>query len=540
MLTRAISGKVGVAILPLSPDMTGWRSDPKEKIIYYPDKPFYDDEDFGLSLHESGHIRFSGLTDISEKELKKLIDKEKRIGLSELWQLLNSVEDIRIEAEVSKLYAGAGYYLKHTNLKYFGLAKYNEQDSPLTRHYCLYFLYKYGLNQSCADEYLTLFDFKKAEKAKLLKAIEGSEEAVSKAYSCKNTDEVLSLVKDELLKWYIPLIDEKDGGTDLKELLEMLNEAIAKLVKLAKEKEKEKSEPKKNKAIKPDPEKAKEIEPQTIKETDGEELRPPKGEADREFMERIRKYTDENLPSIRKAISIIKDKSIIRSGGNYDKGKIVAKRLYKIRTKNYRVFTKPDSFGKDDKNIAFALLIDESGSMTDNEDRNGDNKMRKAILGASLLGEGLRKAGKLYAVFGFQGNFYIHKGFADKHLNAEGYAKIETFAINNEEYEGLNWNSDGYALKRAVEEFGKLPRGYKKVLIVLSDGQPAPHSDFAKYDLKEEAEKAENALSCIFSVGIVNGSVKKFYKNYTIINNPEELPKVIADLFKRVAGKRIR
>jgi len=420
------------------------------------------------------------------------------------------------------------------------MASVNEAKSSLCRHYCLYFLYKYGLGEDYGKQYLQAL--KLASNEKLVTAIMASEAGVAEVFDCISTDKVLELVKNKLLAHYIPLVERDEGISD-KALLAMLLRALGKILQVM----------------------AKQAEARAKAEADGSKATPKgarklggggagvmsededvdKPKTDKPLIDadadEVRSYTAEKLASIRKAISIIKDKDVVRSSGSYDRGKLVTRRLYKVKCKNYKIFTRSDTIGEGDKNIAFGLLIDESGSMFDsNGNGKSKSKIKQAILGASLLGEGLKRAGKLYAIWGFQGGFHSHKGFYDKHLTAQEYANIESFAEHNSEYGGSCYNSDGYALSRAVEEFAKLPSSYKKVLIVLSDGQPAPHSKFRSYDTKTEAGKAEQALSYVFSVVICSNSVTEFYRNCVVINNADELPEAITDCFRRVVGKRIR
>src|SRR3990167_1613418 len=185
LLTKMISGKAGVSIQLLPAGYPPeWKADPIKKVIWYPSQYFYSDEDFGIAIHECGHIRFSGLSKITQEDLDKFIKSQKEIGIGDFWQLVNALEDIRIEALMSKVYLGARYYFRHTALKYFATVKYREAESSLDRHYCLYFIYKYGLG----EDYLKAMGL---DNPKLITAIENTEAIVPELFDCKSSDEVV-------------------------------------------------------------------------------------------------------------------------------------------------------------------------------------------------------------------------------------------------------------------------------------------------------------------------------------------------------------
>jgi len=545
LLTRVIAGKTGVSIQPTPPPSEEWKADTINRVIYYPDKYYYGDSDLGIAIHESGHIRFSGLSDISQKEMGKYLEENRRvIGLKDLWNLLHALEDIRIEQLMRGVYKGASYYLKTASLQYYNMAEYREVDSSLCRHYCLYFIYKYALSEELAGDYLEAVELgKKTRKLesrdKIIKAIKGSKDIIPKLFDCKTTDELLELIKTKILKHYIPLIDQREFTEEqlMARIMEVLGKLAEKIKEARDKAEKDREEGK--------PGKAERLQPGGLPndgENDPEDKEVEEGQLNPNLENKIKDYLTEKIPSMSRAISIIKDKDIIRSEGSYDRGKkLITRRLYKTKAKNYKVFSRPDSLGEGHKNLAFMLLLDESGSMFRRE-RAGEvlDKMGQAILSTALLGEGLKRAGKLYSVIGFQGKTYTHKGFKDKHLTAGEYAKLDHFAHKNGELGGCSWNSDGYAINQAVEQFKAIPPSYKKVLIVLSDGRPAPHREYKQYDLRAEIKKAEKEINHIFAVGICDNSVKEYYKNNIVINNPSELPEVITGLFKEVVGKRIR
>ena len=113
---------------------------------------------------------------------------------------------------------------------------------------------------------------------------------------------------------------------------------------------------------------------------------------------------------------------------------------------------------------------------------------------------------------------------------------------------GAGYNSDGKAISSAVRRL--LPHEGKKIIIVLSDGQPATigymppdrndTKTLSEFDLKEEVEKAIKDGVVFLGVGIHSHSVYSYYprENTTVINDAKDIYSAIAQLLAKNIRRR--
>lgn len=129
-------------------------------------------------------------------------------------------------------------------------------------------------------------------------------------------------------------------------------------------------------------------------------------------------------------------------------------------------------------------------------------------------------------------SMYVAKSFEDN-MNASkvGLGGIHHMAGHN--------NSDGEALLRAWEGLRKRPEK-NKVMLVLSDGAPccAGNGTVAQH-LRDTTELLTKEGANLIGLGILDNSVKYYYKKHAVINNLDELAGTALDNIARaLLGER--
>lgn len=557
-----------------------WKANPVKKIIYYPKDTYYTNADLGYLIHEVGHLRFSQpITMIESGEHKKFLEWVEKFGKSaeQIFHLVNALEDVRIEEKMKNIYPGAAKYLQvcheqslildHSNnydMRTFNPTGFKSFCEAKWLHYCKYWAWKGSGNLKEARDYLKRWYVDK----EVYDAIEKTDKSLlKKIIKCKNTQELCMLIKDDLLKIYIPLCDNEDvkkKKKSMKEFEKFMKEMMEKFMEMMKDIEakikKARKDGKGGKVkcigkIEADGKLAEKVKMEKDAEAtpgagnpdlDSDEifkmkaLKDDRGLTKEEILETIRI----NLPGTKKAISILKDINIERFEGNYDSGKLQNRKLYKLKTGQTKVFTRKIANVKDNKDMVFGLLIDQSGSMHQefrSKSRAGlTSRVQEAALSAGILAKALQSCNKPFAIYGFNNNFRIYKEF-NKKLDLNEIEKI----VSNSFGSDASYNNDGYAISRVIEYLKKRPEKHK-ILMVISDGQPAPgHGKCEKgiayrdYDLKDEVIKAEK-IAKVYGIGIEIKDVKEYYKRHIILDDTSLLGKKLVGIFRENIGKRIR
>lgn len=558
-----------------------WMANVDAGVIYYPYKGWYTDADIGFLIHEASHIRFSTISHQMMPEFRDWVEKTGKVG-EQVWTLVNSLEDIRIEAEICKVYSGARYFLDLSSEQswesmceitdyhqYIGDGMYEEQQAKKWLHFNMHFLWQAASGPVRAKEYYDIWQYDPL----VATAIKGAQDSVPKILDCATTQDLIKLIQDEVLVHYMPLCDdidpdEKKALEKLKELLKELGELLQMVSDARAEAKKAMPGDKSESEIKADAEEVAGLDEVDTKAHDGEELEKIKADKLRRtndttredkpqynsheiFDRQVSGHLDEsqldefvrlNMARTKKAVSILKDLEINRFSGSFDSGKLVNRRLFKLKTGAHKIFTRKVELNLDDKDMVFMVLVDESGSMhgyghsTDEEIETGyvKSKNQQACISTTVLAKALESCNKRYAITGFNRYLWKHKEFEEK-LDYKKMLKIETNALGN----GSGDNSDGWAVNEMTAELLKQPE-HNKILIVLSDGQPSPSHDHAHYDLREEVKNAERAGIKVYSIGIDSDAVKRYYSRYTVINNPAQLGDELTKIFEENIGKRIR
>lgn len=236
--------------------------------------------------------------------------------------------------------------------------------------------------------------------------------------------------------------------------------------------------------------------------------------------------------------SIMEDNRLSRHGGSYNSGTLQNNTLYKWKTKNYRVFGKPVM--RQNRDYAVTLLVDESGSMDWND------KNLNAARGAVLLSEVLNAIKIPFEIRGFNDTTRIYKNFSQP-FDWSVKRSLENI-IPSTKTNAAGHNNDGYAINWSMVDLNK--QVGQKILIVLSDGEPAPSyrsvpqadqkrlkrrgefSTYQDFDIREEIKLAKRD-AVLIGVGIGAEHVAKYYPESAICDDVSELPRMVLNILRK-------
>lgn len=230
-----------------------------------------------------------------------------------------------------------------------------------------------------------------------------------------------------------------------------------------------------------------------------------------------------------------------RAQMEYDKtwGKLNTKALPRLLVSGYpKVFKRKVT--AETLNCRFSLLVDQSGSMR-------GNKNKEAIRAAILFGEFANQMGIPFEILGFTTtDFSVPDQQFNKATPAErkrftrwGFLEINIYKQFHEDWRKVGHrltnmkarchNYDGEAVMFAAKRLlaAKGSNEERSLLFVFSDGQPEqaiygfqPHHQ--RYLKKVTEQVQRNGIEC-FGIGIMTDSVKRYYKNWVTIDDPSQL-----------------
>lgn len=224
----------------------------------------------------------------------------------------------------------------------------------------------------------------------------------------------------------------------------------------------------------------------------------------------------------------------IRAKSRYEfgvkKGKLDQSRLFRVISNqpgySDRVFKNKITSTVLDASVS--VLIDMSGSM-------GGVKSVYAAKAALLLNHVFQVLQVPCEIVGFTDSgispvMYVYKAFNKFKIdNKTLFDYIATSATH------MTGNPDGdcilWAYNRIVNR-----KERKKLLIVMSDGQPAAsrfEGDLHGFTLKVVKEIEARKKVEIYGLGLCDESVKDFYKHNSTVNQPEEIPQRLLELIER-------
>lgn len=234
-------------------------------------------------------------------------------------------------------------------------------------------------------------------------------------------------------------------------------------------------------------------------------------------------------------------------------GRVNASSLYKLKTGDDRVFRRRQTEGKT-KDVAVTVLMDLSGSMSHNA------RIERAVEAGYAMGQVLSRVGVDFELLGFTTKYQTLNSEERKTMNDEEnkmgrqysrYDRIympvfksftERFGSEQKKrmavtphYLDMSGNLDGESVEYACERLMKRPNE-RKVLFVLSDGQPAAMGDFhaQHWHLVSTVKKFSELGIDIFGIGIETDVVKNFYPDYAVLNDVSSLPTTLMEQLRRV------
>lgn len=246
------------------------------------------------------------------------------------------------------------------------------------------------------------------------------------------------------------------------------------------------------------------------------------------------------LPFFQKKLSsIMKDNRYNRRGGAYRSGKLDTKKLFKFKAGNVKMFNR--KVIRRHKDYKVTILVDESGSM------GSSDKNRQAAKACVLFAEVLDRVGVDFEIRAFNASDRLYKAFHEK-LNWKHRRRIENIIPETHSYDAGD-NNDGFAVNKAIHHLRSAgDRFSERILIVLSDGLPAEgYEDIPKEDKKrlppskhryndfdlhhEILEGSKHAM--LIGVGINARHVQDYYPTNVICDDVSELPTMVLNALKK-------
>lgn len=209
-------------------------------------------------------------------------------------------------------------------------------------------------------------------------------------------------------------------------------------------------------------------------------------------------------------------------------GRIHNKNLFKVAVPASREFSEKIFKQKKISEIldtAVYVLVDMSGSM-------GGEKMVHAAQAAILLNDAIAKLGVPIEIAGFTERHtgpihYVFKKFDSKCEGAHLKERIRKGTSD------MSQNADGESILYSYNRI-KQRKEKKKILIVLSDGQPAADRGHGIHGFTKKIVKEieKQGLVNIYGIGIMTDSVKQFYKEYKVLEDSSQLEEVLLGFVK--------
>ena len=223
---------------------------------------------------------------------------------------------------------------------------------------------------------------------------------------------------------------------------------------------------------------------------------------------------------VRKLLQVM---SATRYQGGQRKGKLNSRSLWKCKTNDPHIF-KQKVENLNLKSTAVSLLVDFSGSM-------GGDKIDHAVSACLMLNDAIAKLQIPVEIEGFTDDSrpvqYIIKKFDERLTEDEIKRRMSMCAS----YMGSN--SDAESL---LHSYGRLLQRTekKKVLIVLSDGQPASSGYGCDVTmLREVVKQIGNGPVKLYGIGIMSDAVENYYPNRTVLKSASDLESCLLDVVKK-------
>jgi len=214
------------------------------------------------------------------------------------------------------------------------------------------------------------------------------------------------------------------------------------------------------------------------------------------------------------------------------RGKLAGKNAYRVtmqETGEYqrKVFKKKDNQLSLD--VAISLVVDGSGSM------NRINKYEAASAAAVIMSSVLTQLRIKHEIIVFTEvsptvpilRHGIIKSFMKATASEQLMRNFEHFRK-----QGMSQNLDGESIMWSAMRLLKVDSA-RKIMIVFSDGQPSAYREGAAKITTDAIKELEARRDMeIYGIGILTDSVKRYYKEYKVIGDIDELEKSLLSVIK--------
>lgn len=232
--------------------------------------------------------------------------------------------------------------------------------------------------------------------------------------------------------------------------------------------------------------------------------------------------------------------------GGHRSGRLHSSSLARLAVGDDRVFRRKHV--NDSKDVAVELLVDCSGSMQGKKieiaaytayglamvlDRMGiPNEVLGFTTSEYMPAEMKKEASELGVRYARDMNLYIPilKGFNER-LTSENKKRFAALP----HVSWLSENVDGESVQIAAQRLSQR-REKRKILMVLSDGQPSCPGDYSalKRHLKKSVQDVVRRGIDVIGIGILSEAPREYYPKYVFLNNVADLPTTVIGEIKRL------
>jgi cobalamin biosynthesis protein CobT len=233
-----------------------------------------------------------------------------------------------------------------------------------------------------------------------------------------------------------------------------------------------------------------------------------------------------------KILAVLQSQKVRRHVGDKERGGIDSGTLATLRTGNKRIFAErtPDV----DTDTAVGILIDQSGSM-------GGVKAATAAKAAIALSECLSKVGIPFAVWGFD-NPGGSVGYGDGLYSRVEACETVVYKDFHEQFQavrtrmvnvfGRGNNTDGEFVLSSARILARRSES-RKILMVLSDGEPAAGGSGDDAHLKDAVRRTIAAGIEVFGIGILTDAPRRFYPDWAHVDKLDSLAVVVFQMLRK-------
>lgn len=572
-IANIIANKLNIKLSPGNE----WSADISNNVIYYPKGiPLYQ-SDIGFLIHEASHLRFTVTDKQFYDDIDNICNKYGK-NAKQLFALFNALEDVRIEYKICQIYRGAKVYLDFNNISTFNASfdslwddrmlnpkKYSDEwESKLWNQFCWNATNCYDWGDQNSEIFCWEFI-----NPKVSKVVDKCRKQLDKVQYIDTSLKLFEFMKEKILKYYLPFMDdyteddkkkdkekEKEKKKKMEELLNKIIQAMKSAMKRSQQRNEERKKQQQQQQngngdsqqqqqkLQPQNQQQQKDKDNSVKLERGQRIKSEEeknkekkksmfGDKNSHFSwgeffwrdtglcnlkyDDLRDFVNSNLSKVKKSVSILKDLEYTRFESGYESGKLEQRKIPKLFVGNKRLFMRQMSQQNDDRDMAVALLCDQSDSMY-------GLSGREACKAATVFAKALDLSSKAFAIFGYGSNFKTHKDWNKK------FKMTDMLKIANQE---LGSTNESLAIRKVTESIKK--RNEKnKVIIVFCDGSPNSVGNTVK-----EIKKAEK-IAKVYAIGIGYEGVGGYYKRHKIIKDASELSGELNRIFKENVGRRTR